>query len=71
MRLDLSNPETTEKLDSNIVQDALQNDNPVDICVNCYEIGEFTDDVDHPSYDDGDEVYFCAICDALLDPYCD
>jgi len=69
MRLDINNPETIEKLDSNIVQDANANDNPVDLCINCYIIGVFTDDVDHPPYDD--DVYLCAICGATLDPYCD
>lgn len=72
MRLDISNDDTVEKLDSNIVEDAIREDSPVDICRVCYNLGKFTDDVEHPpydAYDDGD--YCCAICGASLDEYVD
>lgn len=50
--------------DSNALQISVifNSDNPVDVCLPCYNKLRVTDDVEHPNYDETDPVYYCAMC---------
>lgn len=66
-RIDETSVETTNKLEEMGVDwetITFLDGNPIDLCRSCYKKYGFTDDVEHPSYDDAfiGDIYHCAYC---------
>lgn len=62
-RLDLDDGDTLNKLEEQGVDVDLLPGTSLDVCLWCYQVGEFTDDVAHPPYSDyRDGVPRCGIC---------
>lgn len=70
-RLDETSAETTNTLEDMGVdwEKFVEDGNPIDVCQACYRRYGFTDDAEHPPYDDTScGVNECAICGDELTP---